>query len=113
MPNYFSSSPYPHEVAWPKTAYHETKDAKQVNSPAELEALGDEWSTDYASKKRAYPKMKFKLKAEPKEGEIHYDTAVADTPEDEGKLGSGWSDTVPPAPAAKAKANAEAPQPKK
>ena len=100
MPNYFSSSPYPHEVAWPKTAYHATEPSKQVNSQADLDALGAEWSTNYADKKRAYPKMKFKAKAEPKAGELHYETAVADDPEAEGKLGSGWVDTVPPAPGA-------------
>ena len=101
MPNYYSSSPYPHEVAWPKTAYHDTEPAKQINSQAELDALGSEWSTNYADKKRAFPKMKFKAKTgEIKPGELHYETAVADDPEAEGKLGSGWGDTVPPAPGA-------------
>lgn len=105
MPNYYSSSPTPHEVAWPKTAYHATKDAKTVNSQADFDALGSEWSLNYADKKRAYPKMKFKAKAHPAEGELHYETAVADDPEAEGKLGSGWGDTVPPAPGAAAKKN--------
>lgn len=108
MPNYYSSSPYPHEVAWPKTAFHATKDAKQVNSPAEFEALGPEWSLNYADKKRDFPKMKFKPKADPKPGELHYETAVVDDPEAEGKLGSGWSDTVPPAPKNNSKPAAEA-----
>ena len=99
MSNYYSSSPSPHEVAWPKTAYHQTKDAKQINSQAELDALGSEWSTNYADKKREFPKMKFKLKAgEIKEGEPWYDTIVVADPEAEGKIGAGWSDTVPPAP---------------
>jgi hypothetical protein len=95
MSNYWSSSPYPHELAWPQTAYHQTKDAKQVNSPAELEALGPEWSTKYADKKRDYPKTKFRAKAEPKEGEAPYETTVVADPEAEGKLEGGWGDTIP------------------
>ena len=99
--HYWASSPFPHPVEYPKWAYHTTKDAKQVNSPDELAALGSEWSTNYADKKRDYPKMKFKAKTgEIKPGELHYETAVADDPEAEGKLGSGWGDTVPPAPGA-------------
>lgn len=98
--NYWSSSPFPHPVDWPKEVYHATKDPKTVNSPAELEALGPEWSTNYADKKRDYPKMKFKLKAHPEPGELHYETAVADNPEAEGKLGAGWGDKVPPVPEA-------------
>jgi hypothetical protein len=100
MSNYWSSSPYPHELAWPQTAYHATKDAKQVNSPAELQALGPEWSTNYADKKRDYPKTKFRLKAEPKEGEPTYETTIVADPEAEGKLEGGWSDTPPAAPGA-------------
>lgn len=98
MSNYYSSSPYPHEVAWPKTAYHQVRDAKQVNSQAELDALGPEWSLNYADHKRDYPKMKFKLKRDPEPGELHYETTVVDNPEAEGKLGAGWVDKVPPAP---------------
>lgn len=113
MPNYYSSSPYPHEVAWPQTAYHQTKDAKQVNSPAELEALGPEWSTNYADKKREYPKMKFKPKPDPKEGEPYYETAVVADPEEEKKLEGVWMDTAPPAPGEHAHGPARANSPKK
>lgn len=96
--NYWVSSPFPHPVEWPKIAFHATKDPVTVKSPDELAALGEEWSVNYADKKRDWPKTKFKLKSEPKEGEVHYETVVVATPEDEGKLGSGWSDTIPPAP---------------
>src|SRR4029434_5010705 len=97
MSNYWSSSPYPHELAWPQTAYHATKDAKQVNSPAELQALGPEWSTNDAERKRDAAKTKSRLKAEPKEGEPTYETTIVADPEAEGKLEGGWSDTIPPA----------------
>lgn len=98
MSNYWSSSPYPHELQWPKTAYHATEDAKLVKSPAELEALGPEWSTDYSTKKRAFPKMKFRPKPDAPDTEgPDYETTVVANPEEEGKLEGGWSDT-PPAP---------------
>lgn len=98
MSNYYSSSPYPHEVAWPKQAYHATKDTKQVNSQAEFDALGAEWSLNYADKKRNYPKMKFRPKPDAPDTEgPDYETTVVANPEEEGKLEGGWSDT-PPAP---------------
>lgn len=93
MPNYYASSPYPHEVAWPKTAYHATKDSKQVNSPAEFEALGPEWSLNYADKKRDYPKHKYD-----KDGNSQ---TVAD-PEDE-RAHPDWTDKKPEPKAAEAK----------
>lgn len=99
--NYWTSAPGPAPVEFPKMMFHETKDAKRVNSREEQDALGPEWSEKYSDHPRKYPKMKFKLKAEPKEGEPHYDTLVVDTPEDESKAGAGWSDTLPPPPKAK------------
>ena len=109
MPNYFASSPYPHEVAWPKTAYHAEKDSKIVNSQAELDALGAEWSTNYADKKREFPKMLYKAKKaeDIKEGGDWYDTLVVDNPEAQGKAGAGWADKAPPKPEHHAKADAE------
>lgn len=109
MSNYWSSSPYPHEVAWPKTAYHKEKDSKIVNSQAELDALGEGWGTNYADFKREFPKMLYKAKAEKdiKEGEPWYDTVVVDNPDAQGKVGSGWADKAPPKPEHHAKADAE------
>ena len=98
LTNYWTSSPSPAPVEYPKIMYHDTKDPVRVNSREEQDKLGPEWSPNYADHPRKYPKMKFKLKAQQKEGEPHYDTLVVDTPEDEGKIGAGWSDTLPPPP---------------
>lgn len=95
MSNYWASSPYPHEVAYPKMMFHQTEPAREVKSPDEEQALGPEWSSNYADHKRAFPKMKFRAKPDPKEGEVPYETAVVATPEDESKLGSGWGDAPP------------------
>src|SRR5262245_27537852 len=94
--NYWSSSPFPHPMDWPKWVYHATEPAKRVNSPEELNALGEGWGTAYI--KKDYPKTKFKLKVKPEPGQPHYETKVVDTPEDEQKLEGGWSDTMPAEP---------------
>lgn len=91
--NYWSSSPSPHPVAWPQWRYHATKDPVMVNSEEAAAALGEGWSDKYIT--RAYPKMKFRAKPEPKEGEAPYETTVVADPEAEGKLEGGWSDTIP------------------
>jgi hypothetical protein len=94
--NYWSSSPWAHPVAWPQWRYHATEPPQRVNSPADADKLGEGWSTTYI--KKDYPKTKFRARTDPKPGEPHYETRVVDTPEDEGKLEGGWSDTLPAAP---------------
>jgi hypothetical protein len=93
--NYWASSPFPHPVDYPKWVYHATEPAKRVNSPEELAALGEGWSGTYIH--HAFPKTKFRLKAEPKEGEPLYETTIVEDPEAEGKLEGGWSDAPPAA----------------
>jgi hypothetical protein len=94
--NHWISSPFAHPASWPQWRYHATEAPRHVNSPAELEKLGEGWSSTYIHKD--YPKTKFRLKAEPKPGEPLYETRVVDTPEEESKLESGWSDTLPKPP---------------
>ena len=83
---------------YPKYKYHATEPPKQVKSEAEEQALGSEWQDTYI--KQDYPKAKYKAKPGAKPGEVPYEYAVANTPEDESKLGSGWSDKPPEAHAA-------------
>lgn len=94
--NYWASSPLPHPVAFPQWRYHPIKEPVQVRSEEEANALGEGWSPTYIHK--AYPKMKFKLKVNPKEGEPHYETVIVESPEAEQKLEGGWADTLPAAP---------------
>src|SRR4030095_1120656 len=91
--NYWSSSPLPHPVQWPQWRYHATKAAVRVRSDEEAAALGEGWSDKYIP--AAYPKMKFRPKATPKEGEPPYETVVVDTPEDEQKLAGAGSEARP------------------
>lgn len=107
MSNYWSSSPYPHEVAWPQWRYHATKDPVMVNSEEASAALGEGWSEKYIH--REFPKMLFKAKKaeDIKEGGDWYDTLVVDNPEAQGKAGAGWADKAPPKPEHHAKADAE------
>jgi hypothetical protein len=98
--NYWASSPFPHPVEYPVTMYHATLEATRVNNPEEEKALGEEWSRNYADKKRDWPKAKYKLKTGPrKPGEVWYEALNVANPEEEGKLEGAWSDTVPPEPA--------------
>lgn len=97
--NYWVSSPYPHPVSWPKWMFHATKDPKQVNNPEELAALGDEWSENYADKKRDWPKAMYD-----EEGSV----VVVASPEEQ-KAHGKLSDK---APAPKEHKGSEGPAPK-
>src|SRR5262245_30057886 len=88
--NYWTSSPFPAPVEYPKTMYHKEKDPQRVQSPEQqAEAEKDGYPTAY--NKRDYPKMKFQ-----KGGK----TKVVANPEEESKLEGAWADQPDPADAA-------------
>lgn len=84
---------------YPKYKYHATEPPKQVKNEAEEQALGPEWQDTYI--KQDYPKAKYRPKKDAKAGDAPpYDYAVVANPEEESKLGGGWSDKPPEAHAA-------------
>ena len=68
---------------YPKYKYHATEPPREVRNEAEEAALGPEWGNTYIA--QPYPKMLFK-------GEEH---AIVSNPDEEKKLGHGWSDKAP------------------
>ena len=69
---------------FPRYVFHATEKPRIINSQAEKEALGDDWSDQYI--KQDYPKAKFGPNGE---------FVTVENPEEEGKLEGSWSDTPP------------------
>jgi hypothetical protein len=83
---YWVSCPVPHPNMYPLWMYHQTQPPRMVRGAEEEKALMEQgFSNTYIY--REWPKMAFKAGETPR---------TVETPEDWGKLGSGWSDKMPP-----------------